>query len=322
MDLLLVAQWMLWNAVGAILGAQLTRCDVVIVNFNAGRFLKDAVESVLRSRLVAHIHIVDNASTDGSLDLVLQGHDDRLTIIRNTTNLGFATACNFGLTRAACENILVLNPDCQVMEAAIDRLIAVLRSTDRVGMVGPLLLNADGSEQPGGRRKLPTPRRVLGQAMGRLGWRSQFPHFLLHQDPLPERPVEVEAISGACMMVRREMIAHIGPLDEEYFLHCEDLDWCMRASRRGWKVLFVPDAKVVHHKGVSSQGRLLAVEYYKHKGMVRFYGNLLSESYPRWLLAMVTAGVWARFGAIAVRLWLYRGVERMRSAFASARREL
>jgi GT2 family glycosyltransferase len=289
------------------------RCDVIIVNFNAGGFLKDSVESTLRCALVAHIYVVDNLSTDGSLDLLPHGHSDRLTIIRNSANLGFATGSNIGLARAVSENLLLLNPDCQVMEGAIDRLLTVVRSTDRVGMVGPFLVNIDGSEQAGGRRKLPTPRLVLGQTVKKLHWLLpfQFSSFLLHHEPLPDQPTEVEAISGACMMVRREMIADIGPLDGEYFLHCEDLDWCMRARRQGWKVLFVPDAKVIHQKGVSSRSRPLSVEYHKHKGMVRFYTKLLSER-PRWLLAVVTAGVWTRYATIAMVHLLSRGVKQLR----------
>jgi GT2 family glycosyltransferase len=257
------------------------RCEVIIVNFNAGEFLTAAVESALRSRSVAHVYIVDNASTDGSLDFLPHGHDDRLTIINNTANLGFAAACNLGLMRTASENVLLLNPDCCVMEGAIDRLITALRSANHVGMVGPLLLNPDLSEQAGGRRMLPMPSLVLARLFGaaRLHRLLPFrpPDFLLHKDPLPEGPAEVEAISGACMMVRGEMITDIGPLDEGYFLHGEDLDWCMRAWRRGWKVLFVPEAQVVHHKGVSSQTRPLTVEYYKHVGMVRFYRKLFGQ---------------------------------------------
>jgi GT2 family glycosyltransferase len=288
------------------------RCDVVIVNFNAGGFLKDAVASVLQSQSVAHIYIVDNSSTDGSLDLVPQVHD-RLMVIRNNTNLGFATACNLGLKRAALENLLVLNPDCQVMEGTIERLITALRSTEHIGMVGPLLLNPDGSEQAGGRRRLPTPWLALGQSARRLGG-LPFPHFLLHHEPLPRHPIEVEAISGACMMIRREMIADVGLLDEGYFLHCEDLDWCMRAHRSGWKILFVPDAKVVHHKGVSSRSRRLRVEYYKHKGMVRFYSKLLGDKYPLWLRVLAITSVWTRFSGIAALHVLYRALERIGDA--------
>jgi GT2 family glycosyltransferase len=234
------------------------RCDVVIVNFNAGAFLREAVESVLRSEAVAHVYVVDNFSLDASLELLQGMPGDRLTIIHNPANLGFATACNIAIKRAAAENLLLINPDCAVVGPAIDRLSAVLRSSDRIGMVGPLLLNPDGSEQPGGRRRLPTPSRVLRRSFARLLRlsHSQVPDFLMHHDPLPDRPTEVEAISGACMMVRREMIADIGPLDEEYFLHCEDLDWCMRARRHGWTILFVPDAKVLHQKASAvSPGR-------------------------------------------------------------------
>ena len=296
-------------------------CDVVIVNFNAGGFLKDAVESVLRSQSVAHIYVVDNASTDGSLDFLPQG-DDRLTIIHNTANLGFAAACNLGLMRAASENILLLNPDCCVTEGAVERLITALRSANRVGMVGPLLLNTDGSEQAGGRRKLPKPSLVLARATRTAGLHRVLPFrppdFLLHKDPLPEGPAEVEAISGACMMVRGEMITDIGPLDEGYFLHCEDLDWCTRAWQRDWKVLFIPEAKVFHHKGVSSRSRPLAVEYYKHVGMVRFYRKLLGQTHRRWYLALVTAGVWTRFGGIVALHLLSQGSERIRSVGRSA----
>jgi hypothetical protein len=297
------------------------RCDVVIVNFNAGGFLRDAVESVLRSQSAAHVYVVDNASIDKSLDLLPRDQGDRLTIIRNGANLGFATGCNIGLKQATGSNILILNPDCQVTDGAIERLITVLRSTDRIGMVGPHLLNPDGSEQAGGRRRLPTPSLVLFGAASALGLERflpvQLPNFLLHQDPLPSSPVEVEAISGACLMARREMIMDIGPLDEQYFLHVEDLDWCMRAHRAGWKILFVPDAKVIHQKGTSSQVQPLTVEYYKHKGMVRFYGKLLDETRSRWLLALVAAGVWTRFGGIATQHLLSQGAERTRKLFRS-----
>jgi glycosyltransferase involved in cell wall biosynthesis len=152
------------------------RCDVVIVNFNAGGFLKDAIESVLQSTSVAHVYVVDNASTDGSMDLLPRDCDARLSVIHNTANIGFAAACNLGLMQAASENLLLLNPDCYVVEGAVERLITALRSADRVGMVGPLLLNADGTEQAGGRRKLPTPIACPGLGCGgRRGCAGCFP---------------------------------------------------------------------------------------------------------------------------------------------------
>lgn len=265
-------------------------CDVVIVNFKAGHLLNHAVGSVLRSPAVKHVFVIDNASTDASLNLLAAAPGDRVTIVRNATNLGFATACNIGLARSDAEFVLLLNPDCCAEEGAVERLIDVLASSQGAGMCGPLLLNPDGSEQAGGRRVVPTPWRALVRVLGL--WRLQrlapqaFSDFVLHRDPLPDQPIEIDAISGACMLVRRSGLVEVGPLDEEYFLHCEDLDWCMRFRQRGWRILFVPDAKVVHEKGVSSAGRPVKAEFYKHRGMIRFYRKFFRNSYPAPFFAL------------------------------------
>ena len=177
--------------------------------------------------------------------------------IRNASNLGFAAGCNIGLARVTAEHALLLNPDCWLVDGAVESLIVALRSGDRVGMVGPLLLNADGSEQAVGRRNFPTPNVLLAQMLGSS--------IRLPAEPLPKDLTEIDAISGACMMVRREAASAVGPLDEHYFLHWEDLDWCMRFRLQGWTILFAPQAKVFHEKGVSSRHRPIAAEYYKHR---------------------------------------------------------
>lgn len=245
------------------------QCDAVIVNFNAGGFLRDAVESLLQSASVARVYIVDNASDDASLAFLELTQTGRVTVIRNTANIGFAAACNVGLARSTSESVLLLNPDCRVLEGAVEYLIKWLRSDARVGMVGPLLLNPDGSEQAGGRRKFPMPRLVIERAIAAT-WLGQYLPTRRgpFSEPLPSQAAAVEAISGACMMVRRASATAVGPLDEGYFLHCEDLDWCMRFHQQGWRVLFVPEARVIHVKGVSSRRRPLAAEYHKHRGMI------------------------------------------------------
>ena len=276
------------------------QCNAVIVNFNAAGFLKEAVKSALRSPSLAHVYVVDNASTDASLGSLPR--DDRLTVISNSANLGFAAAVNIGLARTTSEAVLLLNPDAEVTEGAIERLMTALWSADRIGMVGPLLLNSNGTEQSGGRRKLPMPRIVLEHAFATTWLGRHVAAFSLppHLYPLPKAPIEIEAISGACMMVRRAAMATVGPLDERYFLHCEDLDWCMRFHQQGWKILFVPEAKVIHHKGMSGKDRPLTVEYHKHKSMSQFYRKYLSGTYPRLLLALTIVGVWLRFAALAI----------------------
>jgi GT2 family glycosyltransferase len=169
-------------------------------------------------------------------------------------------------------------------------------------MVGPLLLNPDGTEQAGGRRSIPTPWRSFIRAFGLSKFGKRYPgifsDFLLHQQPLPNSPVEIEAISGSCMLVKREALLDVGYLDAGYFLHCEDLDWCMRFRQKGWKIMFVPDAHVIHYKGVCSKKRPIFVEWHKHKGMARFYSKFFRRQYPGVLLWIVETGVWFRFAAV------------------------
>jgi len=130
-------------------------------------------------------------------------------------------------------------------------------------------------------------------------WPNLFFDFHLHKQPLPDHPIEVEAISGACMLVKREAVDDVGLWDEGYFLHCEDLDWCMRFRQKGWKIMFVPDARIYHAQGASSRSRRLFVEWHKHKGMLRFYRKFFRDEYPGILMGLVTVGVWMRFGLVA-----------------------
>lgn len=279
-------------------------CDVVIVNYNAGALLSDCVASAFAESANCVI-VVDNASTDGSLEALEHANQDKrlLIIIRNEANLGFAKACNIGVQASTARHILFLNPDSTLTPGALAQMTLVLETALRIGMVGGLLCNPDGSEQPGGRRVFPTPKRAFMRAFGLSRMTRFFPEvfsdFLLHKESLPTVPVVVEAISGACMLVKREAIEEVGLWDDGYFLHCEDLDWCMRFRQKGWKVMFVPDAKIVHVWGACSRSRPIFVEWHKHKGMMRFYRKFFRHQYPGVLMGLVAIGVWLRFGLVA-----------------------
>jgi GT2 family glycosyltransferase len=277
--------------------------STIVVNYNAGDFLRSCVDSLLNCPQEIEIIVVDNASTDGSLN-ALQGLS-RVQIIKNPTNLGFAVACNQGARVASAPFILFFNPDCSFKLGALAGLLDALSVDDQVGMVGGFLVNPDGTEQAGGRRAVPTPWRSFVRAFGlnRLAnrWPKLFFDFYLHQQPLPDRPIEVEAISGACMLVRRGAIADVGLWDEGYFLHCEDLDWCMRFRQRGWKILFVPSARVTHARGVCGRSRPIFVEWHKHRGMLRFYRKFFRHQYPGVVIWLVALGVWLRFGLVVAR---------------------
>lgn len=275
--------------------------STIIVNYNAGEFLRSCVDSLLNCPLETEVIVVDNASMDHSLD-ALAGLPN-VQIIKNATNVGFATACNVGIRAASAPFLLFLNPDCFFKPDTLIRLLEAMRFDERVGMVGGLLVNPDGTEQAGGRRAIPTPWRSFVRAFGLARFTDRWPRlffdFHLHKQPLPNHNIEVEAISGACMMVRREAIQDVGEWDERYFLHCEDLDWCMRFRQKGWKILFVPSARVTHALGVSSRSRPIFVEWHKHKGMIRFYRKFFQRQYPGVLMGLVALGVWLRFGLVA-----------------------
>lgn len=288
-------------------------CDVIIVNCNAGPLLRGCVESLLACPLDVEIIVVDNASHDGSLDALSAWPQVR--IIRNPANVGFAAACNIGVQAASAPFLLFLNPDCVVAPDALTTLLAALQSGERVGMVGGLLVNPDGTEQAGGRRAVPTPWRSFVRAFGlqRFAdrWPKLFYDFYLHKQPLPAGPIEVEAISGACMLVKRAAMEDVGLWDEGYFLHCEDLDWCMRFRQKGWTILFVPDARIHHALGACSRSRRLFVEWHKHKGMMRFYRKFFRHQYPGVLMGLVTAGVWLRFALVAVAITARRALAKL-----------
>jgi GT2 family glycosyltransferase/nucleoside-diphosphate-sugar epimerase len=274
--------------------------SVVIVNYNAGDILRDCVGHALEQ--AGQVIVVDNDSHDDSI-ANLRAAFPGVQVICNRHNLGFAKACNIGARAADGDRILFLNPDCLLEPGAIQALLDAFRNRPDVGMVGGLLTNPDGSEQGGARRAVPTPWRSFVRAFGLSAFSARYPRlfsdYSLHKEPLPEKPIEVEAISGACMMASREAMEEVGLMDEEYFMHCEDLDWCMRFQRSGWSLLFVPGARMVHHKGHCSKSRPIFVEWNKHRGMLRFYRKFFRHQYPGLLMWLVAVGVWLRFSLAA-----------------------
>ena len=319
---------------------------VVIVNFNAGAMLADAVASVIGD--ADRVVVVDNASSDGSVDALERRFGGRptLTLVRRAANGGFSVGCNDGLRAlgwigdgdgaagagasapragargagrgasggAPDDAVLFLNPDARCLPGSLAALYGTLLSDERVGAVGGLLVGDDGREQGGARRLIPTPWRAFVRAFGlwrfSRWWPATFPDFHLLNAPLSDEPFAVEAVSGACMMVRRAAIDEVGPFDEAYFMHCEDLDLCMRLNRAGWLVWFVPKARIWHALRGTTGGRTIGTEWHKHCGMVRFYRAHFAQSHAAPLMWCVYAGVWARFSAVALWLALSRAAGR------------
>jgi GT2 family glycosyltransferase/nucleoside-diphosphate-sugar epimerase len=274
--------------------------SVVIVNYNGGPLLTECVRSVLASTVPVEVLVSDNASSDNSLLLLrlALGGDPRLNIVENARNLGFAKGNNRVLPLAKGDRFLFLNPDCLLQPDTIARMSDLLARDSEIGMAGCLIRNPDGTEQPGCRRNIPTPSRVFFQMAGLKRFskvKTDENRYLLVNQPLPEKPQQVEAISGAFMLIPRNALEDVGLLDEGYFMHFEDLDWCVRFNAAGWKVVFEPRVEILHVGGVCSASKPIGVEYFKHRSMVRFYRKFFQRSQPFLLYFIVMPSIIGRF---------------------------
>ena len=243
-----------------------TELSIILVNWNGGALLSGAVDSIVEfpPSVEYKVVIVDNASTDGSIELVRANNSakflndrNRLRIIENTENRGFGSANNQGFEVTDTPLLLLLNPDAEITAGSIDRLIQTVRSNSRVGAAGPRILNPDGSLQISVWRNPPAAWNiVLGSLKLYLMLPRRFRGELLlggHWDHNRQRTVPM--LGGAAILVRREVINTVGGFDERYHMYGEDHDWCLRMTRAGWLLMFQPEATVVHRGGWSSLQR-------------------------------------------------------------------
>jgi GT2 family glycosyltransferase/tRNA A-37 threonylcarbamoyl transferase component Bud32 len=217
--------------------------SVLIVNFNGGEWTPACLDSIPAG---VEVVVVDNGSKDGSADAMAEKYPS-VTLLRNATNLGFARAVNQGIEASRGRYVCLLNNDARLSPNTLSTLAAYLDAHPEAGMVAPQLLHEDGRKQHSFDNFPSLATAFLNKSLLRLLSPGKYPSK--KQDY--KEPREVESVIGACMMVRRELIDRIGPLDERYFLFLEETDWCLRAWRAGSKVVFVPSSTVVHLQGKS-----------------------------------------------------------------------
>lgn len=270
--------------------------SVLIVSHDSGPWLQRCVALLLAGDEAGEVVVVDNGSVDGAVDALPA--DPRLRVLRNPDNPGFATACNQGAAQARGEYLLFLNPDCEPEPGILGQLRELACRHPDLGILGAQLLNEDGSAQAASRRRTPTPARALA-AFTRSRRAVEVTACPESKEPLED----VEAVSGALMLVPRAAFERLGGFDEGYVLHCEDLDLCRRALAAGYRVALASAVRVVHHKGTSSHRRPLWVEWQKHRGMLRYFRKFDAAQAPWWLRLAVPVGVWLRFPYAALRAW-------------------
>ena len=235
--------------------------SIIIVNWNTKEYLLRCLKSVFGSENSPswEVLVVDNGSQDGSGKEVKQFFP-KIHLIANEQNLGFAKATNQGLTHASGRHLLLLNPDTEVKQGAIDRLVHFTENHPDAGIAGGQLLNPDGSKQ----NSIANFPSLATELLNKTLLRRFFPEKFPGKERVYLKPIEVDSVIGACMVVRREAMEKIGVLDEDYFLFFEETDWCYRMKRAGWKVFHVPRAEVVHFqgRGAEPKKREAKVEYY------------------------------------------------------------
>jgi GT2 family glycosyltransferase len=231
--------------------------SVIIVTYNSSYIIADSLNALRNSVPTnnCEIIVVDNASNDTTLE-ILNSFKDLIKVIPLLNNIGFAGGVNEGLANSDGKYILVINPDLIINRDCVLGMLDFLHRSESVGVVGPKLLFLNGERQPSCRR-YPRFRAILSNRLSFA--RSIFGERILVdflvQDATDSRPVEAEWLIGACMMFRRQALEKVGELDRSFFLYYEDADWCYRARKLGWKVIYLPMLSATHlYQRESKQG--------------------------------------------------------------------
>lgn len=286
------------------------RVSIVIVNWKTPKLLAGCLESVLADtgQRGFEISVVDNASADGSVEMVRERYPD-VRLIANSENVGFPKACNQAIANVTGTYVLLLNPDTLVVGDAVSNLADFMDRVSDCGAAGPKVLNPDGSLQLACRRSFPDPLA----AFFRVTYLSRlFPrHPLLARYNLtfadPDRILEVDGLSGSCMMVRRSVIDLVGMLDEEWFMYGEELDWCWRIKQAGLSVFYFPESVIYHYHGAASRLRPVKATIALHHGLHLFYRKHISSRYPAPFNWLVFSAIWLR-AVVFVLIGFVRGL--------------
>jgi len=267
--------------------------SIVIVNYKVPYCLIEALHSLRLSALYdrCEIIVIDNASGDGSREIVASKFEDAHLIqwIQLKTNIGFGKACNIGVEAARGEYLLLLNPDTVISANTLSDAVEFMEAHPKAGLMGPKILNPDGSLQLSCRRSIPTPAVAFYYFAGLSYLFPKSKRFgryhLTYMDE--DTMAQVDVISGSFMFMRRLLFKEIGGFDKRFFMYGEDIDLCYRITHAGREVWYYPQIKIVHQKGKSSSKRKIRSRFYFYEAMIIFfrkYRKLQKMVFPLWLI--------------------------------------
>ncbi len=271
--------------------------SIILINWNSYEFCIECIKSIRSTTYGVdyEIIVVDNASSDDSCEFLISAAPF-IKFIRSQENLGFAKGNNLGAANASAPTLLFLNPDTLVLGDAINRMLARLNASDDIGAVGCRLLNSDSTLQMSCVQRLPS---ISSQLLS-IDWcKHRWPKLplwgmqaLFTEDP--SGTYEVEMVSGACLMVKRDVFESVDQFSREYFMYAEEADLCQKIRRAGRKICHVPDAHIVHFGGQSTQKRGasfadVAMRQSVFMFLVKWKGHAYAWSYR--LALLFSAGV-------------------------------
>ena len=270
---------------------------VSIVNWNTAHELQECLDSIISQQGIDfEITVVDNASSDDSVEMLTTKYFGELTLIANSANIGFGKAHNQALRQSDSRYFMIINPDSKFTNPnTLSKIIEYMDSNAEIGMLGPKILNTDGSLQYSARR---FPSMIAG--MFRNTWldklfpSNKFVKSYLMSDWSHEEISNVDWLSGAALVVRKEMVNKIGMLDERFFMYCEDIDWCKRAHDAGWKVVYYPSVSVLHRIGAASDKDPYNAIRRHHKSMLQYFLKYNANKPAVLLTPLVMLGLWLR----------------------------
>jgi GT2 family glycosyltransferase len=284
--------------------------EIIIVSYNSQFWLKKTLLSLrehflLKTTLLANVTAVDNGSSDDSVKM-LKKEFSWVELIELSENEGFAVANNAALKKTTARFVLLLNSDVECTEhSELDQLIAYLEKHPKVGIISPRIEFTTGELDPACHRGEPT---LWAAATYFSGLEKLFPQSQLfgqyHQGYKDlSTPHEIDACSGAAMLVRTSALKKVGLLDERFFMYAEDLDWCRRFRDAGYSVFFHPAAVVIHHKyksGIKNTSQTIARTTRRHfyDTMLQYYDKYYRESYPTIVRQFIKYFIVLKKGAV------------------------
>lgn len=267
--------------------------SIVIVNYNTRDLLHRCLASVFASKTNFSFEVIvsDNGSVDGSQDMV-RNNFPSARLLENRVNLGFSKGNNVALRQARGKYLLLLNSDTEIAADCLDVSVAYMESNSSFGIFGGRVDLPDGRLDAACRRKFPNPWNSF---LRLFGLKKFSDYNIQTPDDLEQ---EVDAVMGAYLLIRRETVAKIGYLDEDYFMYGEDLDWCWRAKASGFKVVYYPAARITHFKYGSAQAAPWRTIRLAHQAMLLFYRKHYAAKYPAVFNFLVYLGIYLRMGMV------------------------